>query len=90
MRSRTWGCSLDLFAHQSAVALAYARRVDQLEEAVTNRQLIGQAVGMVMERFQVDDARAFGFLIRLSNQENLKLRLVAERLLAAHRESLGM
>jgi hypothetical protein len=80
----------DLFAHQSAVALEYARRIDQLEEAVTTRQLIGQAVGLVMERFQVDEARAFGFLTRLSNQENLKLRLVAERLLAAHRESPGM
>ena len=76
------GMLADLFAHQSAVALDYARRVDQLEEAVKTRQLIGQAVGMVMERFQVDEARAFGFLTRLSNQENLKLRLVAERLLA--------
>jgi hypothetical protein len=74
------GVIADLFAHQSAVALDYARRIDQLEEAVTSRQLIGQAVGIVMERFQVDDARAFGFLTRLSNQENLKLRLVAERL----------
>jgi hypothetical protein len=42
-----------------------------------------------MERFQVDDARAFGFLTRLSNQENLKLRLVAERLLATRRDTSG-
>ncbi|TGN63579.1 ANTAR domain-containing protein [Nocardioides eburneiflavus] len=81
------GMLADLFAHQSAVALDYARRVDQLEEAVVNRQLIGQAVGMVMERFQVDDARAFGFLTRLSNQENIKLRHVAERLLATARDT---
>jgi len=84
------GMLADLFAHQSAVALEYARRVDQLEEAVRNRQLIGQAVGIVMERYQVDDARAFGFLARLSNQENVKLRLVAERLLAASRDAAGM
>jgi GAF domain-containing protein len=83
------GILADLFAHQSAIALDYARRIDQLEEAVVNRQLIGQAVGMVMERFQIDDARAFGFLARLSNQENLKLRLVAERLLAAARDTPG-
>lgn len=83
------GMLAELFAHQSTVALAYARRVDQLEEAMRNRQLIGQAVGMVMERYQVDDARAFGFLTRLSNQENLKLRLVAERLLEAPRDAAG-
>ncbi|CAB4956523.1 unannotated protein [freshwater metagenome] len=81
------GVLAQLFAHQSAVALEYARRIDQLEEAVTARQLIGQAVGVVMERFGVDDARAFGFLTRLSNQENLKLRLVAERLLATPRDT---
>ena len=83
------GMLADLFAHQSAVALDYARRIDQLEEAVVNRQLIGQAVGMVMERFKVDDARAFGFLTRLSNQENIKLRHVAERLLATARDTPG-
>lgn len=83
------GVLSELFAHQSAVALEFARKIDQLEEAVTTRQLIGQAVGVVMERFQVDDARAFGFLTRLSNQENLKLRLVAERLLATTRDTPG-
>ncbi|WP_224276395.1 GAF and ANTAR domain-containing protein [Nocardioides lacusdianchii] len=83
------GVLAELFAHQSAVALEYARRIDQLQEAVTARQLIGQAVGVVMERFGVDDARAFGFLTRLSNQENLKLRLVAERLLATPRDTPG-
>ena len=74
------GILSQLFAHQSAVALDYARQVDQLQEAVRSRQMIGQAVGIVMERYSVDEARAFGFLTRLSNDENLKLRLVAERL----------
>ena len=72
-----------LVAHQSAVALDYARQVDQLQEAVRSRQLIGQAVGIVMERYSVDEARAFGFLTRLSNDQNLKLRLVADRLVQA-------
>jgi hypothetical protein len=74
------GILSDLFAHQSAVALDYARQVDQLKAAVQSRQLIGQAVGMVMERYQVDEARAFGFLTRLSSHENVKLRILAERL----------
>lgn len=82
------GALAQLFAHQSAMALDYARHIDQLQEAVATRQLIGQAVGMVMERFTVDEARAFGFLTRLSSHENIKLRVVAERLLeAAEREA---
>jgi AmiR/NasT family two-component response regulator len=72
-----------LFAHQSAMALDYARQIDQLQEAVRSRQMIGQAVGMVMERYQVDEARAFGFLTRLSSHQNVKLRVVAEELLQA-------
>lgn len=78
-----------LFAHHSAVALAYARQVDQLQEAIRTRQLIGQAVGVTMERFDLDEARAFGFLTRLSQDTNVKLRTVAERLLAdqSHRST---
>lgn len=70
-----------LFTHQSAMALAYARQISQLQEAVRTRQLIGQAVGVTMERFGLDEARAFGFLARLSQDNNVKLRIVAERLL---------
>lgn len=72
----------ELFSHQSAMALAYAEQITQLQEAVQTRQLIGQAVGVTMERFKLDEARAFGFLARLSQDNNVKLRVVAERLLA--------
>lgn len=71
----------ELFAHQSAMAIAYAREITQLREAVATRQLIGQAVGVAMERFELDEARAFGFLARLSQDNNVKLREVARRLL---------
>jgi hypothetical protein len=76
----------ELFAHHSATALAYAREVSHLQEAVRTRQVIGQAVGVVMERFGLDEARAFGFLARLSQDRNVKLRVVAERMLAANAE----
>ena len=76
-----------LFAHQSAVALAYARHVDNLESAVESRQLIGQAVGVVMERYQLDDARAFAFLARLSSHENIKMRDLARRMVDASKNS---
>jgi hypothetical protein len=70
-----------LFAHHSAVALAYARQISELRDAVQTRQMIGQAVGVTMERFGLDEARAFGFLARLSQESNIKLRVVAQRLL---------
>jgi AmiR/NasT family two-component response regulator len=35
-----------------------------------------------MERYHLDDERAFAFLARLSQQRNVKLRQVAEELIA--------
>jgi AmiR/NasT family two-component response regulator len=35
-----------------------------------------------MERYQLDDERAFAFLARLSQQRNVKLRVVAEEIIA--------
>jgi ANTAR domain/GAF domain len=70
-----------LFAHQAGVAIAYAHHVENLEEAVRTRTTIGQAVGIVMERYHLDDERAFAFLARLSQQRNVKLRQVAEELI---------
>jgi hypothetical protein len=86
--SRSVGAFLDLetvgrlFAHQSAMALEYARQIHNLEEAVRTRKTIGQALGIVMERYELTDERAFAFLTRLSQHRNVKLRLVAEELVA--------
>jgi hypothetical protein len=66
-----------LFTHQSAMALAYAREVQDLRDAVATRQLIGQAVGIVMERYGLNDEEAFAFLTRVSQNGNVKLRDVA-------------
>ena len=44
-----------LFAHQSAMALEYAREIHNLEEAVRTRKTIGQALGIVMERYELND-----------------------------------
>ena len=71
-----------LFAHQAAIALDYAREVENLREAIRTRQLIGRAVGIVMERYGLPEQRAFAFLARVSQTRNVKLRLVAEELVA--------
>jgi hypothetical protein len=78
-----------LFAHQAAIALDYAREIDNLQEAMRTRQLIGRAVGIAMERFRLTEDRAFAFLARLSQARNVKLRNVAAELVAeaeAHHE----
>ncbi len=72
----------ELFREQSAMALAYAHEVQTLREAVKTRQLIGQAVGVIMERYNLNDQRAFAFLTRLSSTRNVKLRQVAEEVVA--------
>jgi hypothetical protein len=66
-----------LFAQQAALALSYALEVGNLNRALETRATIGQAVGIVMERYQLDERSAFAFLTRLSQQRNVKLRDVA-------------
>jgi ANTAR domain len=73
----------DLFTHQSAMAIAYAHEIHNLQEAIRTRGTIGKAVGIVMERYRLTDQRAFAFLTRLSQHRNVKLRLVAEDVVAA-------
>jgi GAF domain-containing protein len=72
-----------LFAHQAGQAVAYAQEIGNLSEAVRTRTLIGQAVGIVMERYGLTDEHAFAFLQRLSSHGNVKLRLVAQQIVDA-------
>jgi hypothetical protein len=71
-----------LFQHQAAMAIGYAREIHNLQDAVRTRGLIGNAVGIIMERYQLSDDRAFAFLTRLSQDGNVKLRVVAEQIVA--------
>jgi transcriptional regulator with GAF, ATPase, and Fis domain len=69
-----------LFASHAAVAFADARKVDQLERAVGSRDVIGQAKGILMERYGIDDGQAFRVLTRVSQNSHRKLRDVAAEL----------
>ena len=66
-----------LFADQAAVALAGARRAGDLNRALASRDVIGRAKGILMERFRLDDARAFTMLVESSQHTNMKLHDVA-------------
>ncbi len=70
----------ELFSEHARTAVAYASQIDGLREAIAGRQLIGQAIGIVMERFGLTEDRAFAFLSRLSSHRNVKLRQVAQEL----------
>jgi hypothetical protein len=72
-----------LFSHQAAVALAYSVEVTTLNEAVRSRTQIGQAIGIVMERYKIPEQQAFAFLTRLSQNSNIKVRQIADQLIDA-------
>ncbi len=67
-----------LFATHAAVALASARKVAQLEQAVASRDIIGQAKGILMERHKINADDAFLMLVRVSQRTYSPLREVAE------------
>lgn len=79
----------ELFATHAAIALGRARHEHQLAESVASRQAIGTAVGIVMERYGIDENRAFQFLVRASSTSNIKLRTIAEELVATTSERFG-
>jgi GAF domain-containing protein len=71
-----------VLAQHATVALDAARQERHLEIAADSRRSIGVAVGILMERFGFDSARAFGVLQRYSQDTNIKLREVADYLIA--------
>jgi GAF domain-containing protein len=71
-----------ILARHASVAVASARHEVNLANAVDARKLVGQAMGILMERYDLDSDRAFAILRRYSQDTNTKLRDVAGHLLA--------
>lgn len=69
-----------LFASHAAIAWAGVDKVENLRVAVDRRDLIGQAKGILMERFKVSADQAFRMLVKVSQDNNRKLYDVAEEL----------
>lgn len=61
-------------------ARAQALEIEQLQRALVTRDIIGQAKGMLMERFDVDAKAAFDLLVRLSQTSNTALADLARKL----------
>jgi len=67
----------ELLATHAATLLNYAEQVDQLSMGLRTRTDIGTAVGILMERYNLDRHQAFTFLARNSQHRNIKVRLLA-------------
>ncbi|HSK60571.1 MAG TPA: ANTAR domain-containing protein [Actinomycetospora sp.] len=75
-RTRTRRCAR-MFVAYASLALAGADRLEELEGALARRDVIGQAKGILMQRYDVDADEAFSRLRRASQTTNTKLYDVA-------------
>ena len=69
-----------LFASHAAVALAGAEHEHNLLTGLGNRDVIGQAKGIFMERHKLTAGQAFAVLARVSQEMNRKLVDIAREL----------
>jgi GAF domain-containing protein len=70
-----------VLAAHAAAALIATQQEHQMKAALLTRDRIGQAKGIIMERFGVDGVRAFEMLRRLSQDGNVKLIELADRVI---------
>ncbi|AYE96679.1 hypothetical protein C0J29_19675 [Mycobacterium paragordonae] len=69
-----------VLATHAALAWDTVRREDHFLSALASRDIIGQAKGILMARFDIDAVQAFELLKRLSQERNIKLADVAHQL----------
>ena len=69
------------FAQQASIAITVATERERLIEAADSRGIIGQAQGILMERYHVGPDQAFAVIRRASAALNQRLRSIAERII---------
>lgn len=69
-----------LLAAHAAVAYSASCEKERMARGLLTQQVIGQAQGILMERHKITAERAFAGLVTASQQSNIKLRDLAERL----------
>jgi GAF domain-containing protein len=70
----------EIFATQAALALGRVRSEENLNAALASRTVIGMALGILMERHNIDREAAFAYLTRTSSSRETKLREIAQEL----------
>lgn len=66
-----------VFAARASIALSHADEVYNLRRAIASRQVIGQAVGILVERHRITTDEAFDRLVTASKNHHIKLRELA-------------
>lgn len=69
---------IELLAAHATAAFAAAERAQGLADALDSRTTIGQAQGILMQKFEMGADAAFEFLRRISQHENKRLHAVAD------------
>jgi transcriptional regulator with GAF, ATPase, and Fis domain len=69
-----------LLAIHAAIAMRGHKVESNLRVALGSRDVIGQAKGILMERYKIGEAEAFHLLVIASQKTHRKLRVVAETL----------
>jgi PAS domain-containing protein len=66
-----------MLAIQLGLALDHFRTVRNLRAGMANRELIGEAIGVLVERRRITSRQAFQLLVRASQHNNVKLHDIA-------------
>ncbi|BBY29978.1 GAF and ANTAR domain-containing protein [Mycolicibacterium sediminis] len=71
-----------LLATLATVAFMVADSQEQFAAALSSRDVIGQAKGMLMNHYKIDEGNAFNMLRELSQSQNVNLRTIARQIVA--------
>jgi hypothetical protein len=70
-----------VLAAHAAVAMSGAQHVQHLHQAMDTRKDIGEAIGILMARYQLCESDAFARIVRASQDGNVKLRELANTII---------
>ena len=68
------------YATHVGLALSAIDKEKNLRKAMDSREIIGQAMGILMERHRITASQAFDLMVHVSQRSNVKLRAIAEEL----------
>jgi hypothetical protein len=78
-----------IFATHTALVWNMMRRDQQFRSALVSRDIIGQAKGRLMERFDIDAAEAFELLKQMSQGSNTPIAQIAQGVITGDRPPLA-
>lgn len=79
----------ELFAAHAAIALIGSTRQSEWRAALSSRDIIGMAKGILMHREGITDDQAFNLLVSASQQANTKIHDIAAWLISEANDNAG-